>query len=62
MELAIPLETLAKILKNRILVGYGVALEEILTPTTQIGADRETELSLPVPVYPPGMMTLWTFQ
>jgi len=61
MGLAIPLETLVKTPnKNKTLVGSGVALGEPLTPTTKIGMDRETELNLLVPVYPPGMMTLWT--
>jgi len=60
MGLAIPLETLAKIPnRSRILVGSGVDLGEIPTPITKTGADKETKLSLLVPVFPLGMKTLW---
>jgi len=62
MGLAIPLEMPARTLnKSKILVGSGVVLEETLTPTTKIGADRETELNLLAPIYPLGTKTPWTF-
>ena len=60
MGLATPLETLVKTPnKSKILVGSGVVLGEILTPITKTGADRETELSLLVPVSPLGTKMLW---
>ena len=63
MGLVIPLETLVKIPnKNKILVGFGVALEGTLTPITRLGADKEIKPNLLVLAYPLGTKTPWTFQ
>jgi len=63
MELAIPLETLAKTPnRSKILVGYGVALGEIQTLTTKIGADKEIEHSPLALASLPTMKMRWTFR
>jgi len=61
MGLATPLETLAKIPnRNKILVGFGVTLEGILTLITKTGVDKETGHNLLVLAFPPGTTTPWT--
>jgi len=63
MGLVIPLETLAKTPnRNKILVGFGVVLEGTLTPTTRIGADKETEPNPLGLAYLLGTKTPWIFQ